>query len=80
MSAEALIGASLIVFLAFFVRGVWGFDSATIAIPLLAHFIALKFIGTLLIVSGLSLLAMTRKSAVPGVSEHNRRADCREGE
>ena len=55
MSAEAPIGASLIVFLAFFVRGVSGFGSATIAIPLLAHFVALKVIGTLLIVSGLSL-------------------------
>jgi hypothetical protein len=64
VSAEALIGASLIVFLAFSVRDISGFGSATIAIPLLAHFIALKV--TLLIVGGLSFLAITCRSAVVG--------------
>ncbi len=53
MSAEALIGASLIVFLAFFVRGISGFGSATIAIPLLAHFIALKLAVPLLLIHDL---------------------------
>jgi uncharacterized membrane protein YfcA len=39
-----LIASSVIVLLAFFVRGISGFGSATIAIPLLAHFIALKVV------------------------------------
>ena len=53
MTAEALIGASAIVFLAFFVRGISGFGSATIAIPLLAHFIALKLAVPLLLIHDL---------------------------
>ena len=53
MSVEALAGALVIVFLAFFVRGISGFGSATIAIPLLAHFIALKLAVPLLLIHDL---------------------------
>lgn len=53
MSAEALAAAALIVFLAFFVRGISGFGSATIAIPLLVHFIALKLAVPLLLIHDL---------------------------
>ncbi len=48
-----LIASSAIVFLAFFVRGISGFGSATIAIPLLAHFIALKLAVPLLLIHDL---------------------------
>lgn len=48
-----LIASSIIVFLAFFVRGISGFGSATIAIPLLAHFIALKVAVPLLLIHDL---------------------------
>jgi uncharacterized membrane protein YfcA len=53
VNAEAPIAASLIVFLAFFVRGVSGFGSATIAIPLLVHFIALQLAVPLLLIHDL---------------------------
>lgn len=53
MSAGVLIASSAIVFLAFFVRGISGFGSATIAIPLLAHFIALKLAVPLLLIHDL---------------------------
>jgi uncharacterized membrane protein YfcA len=53
LSAGVLIASSAIVFLAFFVRGISGFGSATIAIPLLAHFIALKLAVPLLLIHDL---------------------------
>lgn len=53
MTVETFLAASVIVFFAFFVRGLSGFGSATIAIPLLAHFIALKLAVPLLLVHDL---------------------------
>jgi len=53
LSAGVLIASSSIVFLAFFVRGISGFGSATVAIPLLAHFIALKLAVPLLLIHDL---------------------------
>jgi uncharacterized membrane protein YfcA len=46
-TAAAVVGA--VIFLAFFVRGISGFGSATIAIPLLAHVIPLKLAVPLLL-------------------------------
>jgi len=46
-TAAAVVGA--VVFFAFFVRGVSGFGSATIAIPLLAHVVPLKLAVPLLL-------------------------------
>jgi len=53
LSAEALAASSVIVFLAFFVRGVSGFGSATIAIPLLVQLIELKLAVPLLLIHDL---------------------------
>lgn len=53
MTTEIFVAASVIVFFAFFVRGLSGFGSATIAIPLLAHFIALKLAVPLLLIHDL---------------------------
>jgi uncharacterized protein len=53
LSTEVLVASSVIVFLAFFVRGISGFGSATIAIPLLAHFVALKIAVPLLLIHDL---------------------------
>jgi hypothetical protein len=53
LSAEVLAASSFIVFIAFFVRGVSGFGSATVAIPLLAHVIPLKLAVPLLLVHDL---------------------------
>jgi uncharacterized membrane protein YfcA len=47
LPAAVIVGA--VVFFAFFVRGVTGFGSATIAIPLLAHVIPLKLAVPLLL-------------------------------
>lgn len=44
MSAEALIAGSLILLLAYFIRGISGFGSGLIAVPLLAHFLPLQFV------------------------------------
>jgi uncharacterized membrane protein YfcA len=50
-----------VVFFAFFVRGVSGFGSATIAIPLLAHFIELKLaVPLLLLLDFISTLVTMR--------------------
>jgi uncharacterized membrane protein YfcA len=57
--SAAIVGA--VVFFAFFVRGVSGFGSATIAIPLLAHVIPLKLaVPLLLLLDFLSTLATMR--------------------
>ena len=59
LSAAAFVGT--IVFFAFFVRGVSGFGSATIAIPLLAHVIALPLaVPLLLVLDFVSTLATMR--------------------
>jgi len=53
LSAEALAASSVVVFTAFFVRGVSGFGSATVAIPLLAQAIELRLAVPLLLVHDL---------------------------
>lgn len=59
MSAAELAAASAVVFLAFFARGVSGFGSATVAIPLLVHVIPLKVAVPLLLVHDLLSTAAT---------------------
>lgn len=57
--AAAVVGG--VVFFAFFVRGVSGFGSATIAIPLMAHVVPLKLaVPLLLVLDFLSTLATIR--------------------
>lgn len=57
--AAALVGA--VVFFAFFVRGVSGFGSATIAIPLMVHVVPLKLaVPLLLVLDFLATLATIR--------------------
>lgn len=57
--SAAVVGA--VVFFAFFVRGVSGFGSATIAIPLMAHVVPLKLaVPLLLLLDFLSTLATMR--------------------
>jgi uncharacterized protein len=58
-TAAAMVGA--VVFFAFFVRGVSGFGSATIAIPLMVHVVPLKLaVPLLLVLDFLSTLATIR--------------------
>ena len=58
-SSVAIVGA--VVFFAFFVRGVSGFGSATIAIPLLAHVIPLRLaVPLLLLLDFVSTVATMR--------------------
>lgn len=58
-AAAALVGA--VVFFAFFVRGVSGFGSATIAIPLMVHVVPLKLaVPLLLVLDFLATLATIR--------------------
>lgn len=58
-TAAAVVGA--VIFFAFFVRGVSGFGSATIAIPLLAHVISLKLaVPLLLLLDFISTLVTMR--------------------
>ena len=57
--SAAIVGA--VVFLAFFVRGVSGFGSATIAIPLLAHVIPMRLaVPLLLLLDFISTVATMR--------------------
>lgn len=61
LALSTLAAAALIIGFAFFVRGVSGFGSATIAIPLLAHVIPLKVaVPLLLILDFVSTLATLR--------------------
>lgn len=58
-AAAAVVGA--VVFFAFFVRGVTGFGSATLAIPLMVHVVPLKLaVPLLLMLDFLSTLATMR--------------------
>ena len=59
LSATIVVGS--VVFFAFFVRGVSGFGSATIAIPLMAHVVPLKLaVPLLLVLDFLATLATLR--------------------
>jgi uncharacterized membrane protein YfcA len=50
MNTEFYIAAALIILLAYLIRGITGFGSGLIAIPLLAHFMPLTFVVPLILV------------------------------
>ena len=64
---EILLVTGLIVLAAYFIRGISGFGSGLIAVPLLAHFLPLTFVVPLILVTdflaALALGAHTRKLA-----------------
>lgn len=64
---EILLAAGLIILAAYFIRGISGFGSGLIAVPLLAHFLPLTFVVPLILVTDFSasvvLGAHTRKHA-----------------
>lgn len=64
---EILLLAGLIVLVAYFIRGISGFGSGLIAVPLLAHFLPLTFVVPMILVTdfaaSLALGTHTRKHA-----------------
>lgn len=54
MSFESLAAIALILFAAYFIRGITGFGSGLIAVPLMAHFLPLPFVVPLALVLDLS--------------------------
>lgn len=50
MPAETILLSCLIVLVAYFIRGITGFGSGLIAIPLLAHFMSLTFVVPMVLV------------------------------
>ena len=61
MSTEFYIAASLIILLAYLIRGITGFGSGLIAIPLLAHFLPLTFVVPfILVVDFIASVILTR--------------------
>ncbi len=54
MPAEPLAAAILIILLAFVIRGITGFGSGLIAVPLLAHFLPLQFVVPFMLVLDVS--------------------------
>jgi hypothetical protein len=64
---EILLAAGLIVLVAYFIRGVSGFGSGLVAVPLLAHFLPLTFVVPLILVTdflaSVALGTHTRKHA-----------------
>jgi hypothetical protein len=62
---ELILLASLIIFIAYMVKGVTGFASSLIAVPLLSLFLDIKFvvpvIATMTFFSGIMLFVMTRQ-------------------
>ena len=50
MTPETYLAAFLILLLAYFLRGITGFGSGLIAIPLLAHFLPLTFVVPMVLV------------------------------
>lgn len=54
ISTEALILSALIILLAYFFRGISGFGSGLVAIPLLAHYLPLQFVVPLILVTDFS--------------------------
>ena len=50
MTPETLAAAILIILLAFIIRGITGFGSGLIAVPLLAHFLPLQFVVPFMLV------------------------------
>ena len=63
MNTEFYIAASFIILLAYLIRGITGFGSGLIAIPLLAHFLPLTFVVPLILVVDLIASAiLTRQT------------------
>ncbi len=66
MSGEHLALAALIVLFAYFIRGITGFGSGLIAVPLLAHFLPLPFVVPMVLVldfsASLSLVRSVRRN------------------
>jgi uncharacterized membrane protein YfcA len=64
---EILIAAGLIVLAAYFIRGISGFGSGLVSVPLLAHFLPLTFVVPMILVTdflaSLALGTHTRKHA-----------------
>ena len=61
MSTEFYIAALFIVLLAYLIRGITGFGSGLIAIPLLAHFLPLTFVvPMILVLDFIASVALTR--------------------
>lgn len=61
MTTEAYLAAFFILLLAYFLRGITGFGSGLIAIPLLAHFLPLTFVVPLMLVLDFAAsIALTR--------------------
>ncbi len=54
MTPETLAAASLIILFAFVIRGITGFGSGLIAVPLLAHFLPLQFVVPFMLVLDVS--------------------------
>mgnify|MGYP001619021539 FL=1 len=50
MNWETLAASVAILLLAYFIRGISGFGSGLIAVPLLAHFLPLQFVVPLVLV------------------------------
>jgi uncharacterized membrane protein YfcA len=67
VSAEALVLSIFIILLAYFVRGVTGFGSGLISVPLLAHFLPLQFVVPFVLVLDFTA------SIVLGVGGNSRR-------
>lgn len=65
MTWETLAAAGAILLLAYFIRGISGFGSGLIAVPLLAHFIPLQFVVPFILVldftASIALSGHTRK-------------------
>ena len=55
---EILLTAGLIILVAYFIRGIAGFGSGLIAVPLLAHFLPLTFVVPLVLVTDVSASIM----------------------
>lgn len=66
MTWEILAAACAIIFLAYFIRGISGFGSGLIAVPLLAHFLPLQFVVPFVLVldftASIVLSGHTRKN------------------
>lgn len=54
MPAETLAAAGLVILIAFVIRGITGFGSGLIAVPLLAHFLPLQFVVPFMLVLDIS--------------------------
>lgn len=70
MTAATAAAASFFVFIAFFARGVSGFGSATVAIPLMVHFVPLQILVPLFLIhdflSTLATVTIDRRAVDKG--------------